>query len=234
MGFPGCSKNLTNCGRLSPGWKDSSRYEFEQWSKSSGFDFYSLFKDGNESQLESWHELGAWIFVGWVWGPGRENQCWADAPDAKWQRNQTCHWNFPRKLWGKTHIINTLLENFKLCHKILFLDKLKTDFWHENSNSLNCSFLTVRVISHGPISLKIVVLVLVVLGDILLKFQYIGKIHKILEKFTKYWNDSQNIGMIHKILEKFTKYWNYSQNIGMIHKILEKNSKNIRKIHKTS
>ena len=33
-------------------------------------------------------------------------------------------------------------------------------------------FLTVRVISHGPISLKIVVVV-VVLGDILLKFQYI-------------------------------------------------------------
>ena len=76
-------------------------------------------------------------------------------------------------------------------------------------------FLTVRVISHGPISLKIVV---VVLGDTLLKFQYIGKIHKILEKITKYWNDSQNIGKIHKILEKFT-------NIGMIHKILEKFTK---------
>ena len=46
-------------------------------------------------------------------------------------------------------------------------------------------FLTVRVISHGPISLKIVVVVVVVvvvvLGDTLLKFQYIGKIHKILE-----------------------------------------------------
>ena len=44
-------------------------------------------------------------------------------------------------------------------------------------------FLTVRVISHGPISLKIVV----VLGDTLLKFQYIMnnstilRIHKILE-----------------------------------------------------
>ena len=36
-------------------------------------------------------------------------------------------------------------------------------------------------------------------------------IHKILEKFTKYWNDSQNIGKIHKILEKFTKYWKHSQ-----------------------
>ena len=40
-------------------------------------------------------------------------------------------------------------------------------------------FLTVRVISHGPISLKIVVVL--VLGDTLLKFQYIGKIHIILE-----------------------------------------------------
>ena len=48
-------------------------------------------------------------------------------------------------------------------------------------------FLTVRVISHGPISLKVVV---VLLGDTLLKFQYIGKIHKILEKFTKYWKNS--------------------------------------------
>ena len=78
--------------------------------------------------------------------------------------------------------------------------------------------MTVRVISHGPISLKIVVLLL---GDTLLKFQYIEKIHKIFEKFTKYWNDSQNIGIIHKILEWFTKYWNDSQNIGVIHKILE-------------
>ena len=51
-------------------------------------------------------------------------------------------------------------------------------------------------------------------------------IHKILEKFTKYWNDSQNIGMIqiywknsqniginHKTSEKFTKYWKHSQNV---------------------
>ena len=37
-------------------------------------------------------------------------------------------------------------------------------------------FLTVRVISHGPKSLKNVLDV-----DTLLKFQYIGKIHKILE-----------------------------------------------------
>ena len=43
--------------------------------------------------------------------------------------------------------------------------------------------------------------------------QNIGMIHKILEKFTKYWNDSQNIGKIHKILEKFTKYWKHSQNV---------------------
>ena len=64
-------------------------------------------------------------------------------------------------------------------------------------------FLTVRVISHGPISLKIVV----VGEDILLKFQYIMNNSIIL------W--------IHKILELFTKYWNYSQNIGIIHKILE-------------
>ena len=82
------------------------------------------------------------------------------------------------------------------------------------------SFLTVRVISHGPISLKVVVVVLL-LGDTLLKFQYIGKIHKILEKFTKYWNDSQNIGIIHKILEYITIYWNDSQYNGKIHKILE-------------
>ena len=33
--------------------------------------------------------------------------------------------------------------------------------------------------------------------------------------------NSQNIGMIHKILEKFTKYWNDSQSIGIIHKMLE-------------
>ena len=40
-------------------------------------------------------------------------------------------------------------------------------------------------------------------------------IHKILEFFIKYWNNSQNIGIIHKvlgiihrILEFFTKYWN--------------------------
>ena len=42
---------------------------------------------------------------------------------------------------------------------------------------INSKFLTVRVISHGPISLKIVlvvvVVVVVVVGDILLKFQYI-------------------------------------------------------------
>ena len=86
------------------------------------------------------------------------------------------------------------------------MQNMKTEF---------VGFLTVRVISHGPISLKIVVLVV---GDTLLKFQYIGKIHKILEKFTKYWNDSQNIGTIHKILEKFTKYLKNSQNIGNIHK----------------
>ena len=39
-------------------------------------------------------------------------------------------------------------------------------------------------------------------------FINIGKVHKIFELFTKYWNNSQNIGMIHKILESFTKYWN--------------------------
>ena len=48
-------------------------------------------------------------------------------------------------------------------------------------------FLTVRVISHGPISLKIVLVLVVVVEDILLKFQYIMNnstillIHKILE-----------------------------------------------------
>ena len=85
-----------------------------------------------------------------------------------------------------------------------------------------------RVISHGPISLKIVAL----LGDTLLKFQYIGIVHKIMEWFTKYWNDSQNIGKIHKILENFTNHWNYSQNIGMIHKILEKIQKLLEKFTK--
>ena len=44
--------------------------------------------------------------------------------------------------------------------------------------------------------------------------QNIGIIQKILEWFTKYWNDSQKIWMI-------TKYWNHSQNVGIIHKILE-------------
>ena len=43
-------------------------------------------------------------------------------------------------------------------------------------------------------------------------------IHKILEKFTKYWKNLQNIGKIHKISEKFTKYRKNSQNIGNIHK----------------
>ena len=38
-------------------------------------------------------------------------------------------------------------------------------------------------------------------------------IHKILERFTKYWKNSQNIGKIHKISEKFTKYWKQSQNV---------------------
>ena len=87
--------------------------------------------------------------------------------------------------------------------------------------------MTVRVISHGPISLKIVLV-----EDTLLKFQYImnnslmnsqniGMIHKIWEKFTKNWKISQNIGMIHKILECFTKYWKNSQNIGMNHKKME-------------
>ena len=36
-----------------------------------------------------------------------------------------------------------------------------------------------------------------------------------------YFMNSQNIGKIHKILENFTKHWNYSQNIGKINKILE-------------
>ena len=36
----------------------------------------------------------------------------------------------------------------------------------------------------------------------------IGIIHNILERFTKYSNDSQSVGIFLKILESFTKYWN--------------------------
>jgi hypothetical protein len=53
------------------------------------------------------------------------------------------------------------------------------------------------------------------------------KIHKILVKFTKYWQNSQNID------KKFTKYWQNAQNLGNIHKVLAiltkywQNSRNI-------
>ena len=57
-------------------------------------------------------------------------------------------------------------------------------------------------ISHGPISLKIVVF-----WRLCSSSNILWTIQSFYE-FTKYWNDSQSIGIFLKILESFTKYWN--------------------------